>query len=86
MARLKLRILVVIVVVILIMAGGTVYYFSLQKQKSTAPAEQGGKEETLAEKQIKELGELRQKSGDQPLSQEQIQKQLEELEKLRLAQ
>ena len=50
-------------------------------QKEKVPSEGG---ETITEKQLRELEELRGET--QPLSEEEIQKQLEELEKLRQSQ
>ncbi len=55
----------------------------LQKQKAQTPVK--SPKEILIEKQLKELDELRQEVNGQPLSQKQIQKQLEELNKLHLS-
>jgi len=62
--------------------GFTVYLF-FQKSKPAAGPEASPKQETLAEKQLRELEELRNKAGIQPLTEEQKQAQQKELEALR---
>ena len=53
-------------------------------QKGKVPSEGIMEEETIVERQLRELEELRKET--QPLSEGEIQKQLEELEKLRQSQ
>src|SRR3989344_1957508 len=60
-----------------------VTYFLFQKSKPAAGPETSPKEETITEKQLKELGELRNKAGIQSLTEEQKQAQQKELEVLR---
>ncbi|MFH1180807.1 MAG: hypothetical protein V1705_00165 [bacterium] len=81
----KVLIISLIILPLFILAG-LAFYFLNQIKTRIIPSAGEKKEETLAEKQIKELDELRQKANDQPLSQKQIQKQLEELDRLRLSQ
>ena len=63
--------------------GFAVYLFFFQKSKPAAGPGALPKEETLAEKQLKELEELRNQAGIVPLTQEQIRTQQKELESLR---
>lgn len=85
-----------LIISVIILGAVLIFYFSNQKQKAQTTVR--SQREILAEKQLKEIDDLRQKSGDQPLSQQQIQKsaqngrgsldeiewQLEELDRLRL--
>jgi nucleotide-binding universal stress UspA family protein len=57
------------------------FWVSLQK-KGLIPSPLV-EEESITEKQLRELKRLRQETGAQPFTEEQIQKQIEELEKLR---
>jgi|SRR3989344_2241832 len=67
---------------LLILAGLAVYFFN-QKQMEITPSAEEKKQETLVEKQLKELEELRNEAGLQPLTEEQKQAQLKDLEALR---
>ena len=71
-----------IIVAVILVFGGIIGWAIFQKGKTPSEKEViPGKEETVIEKQLRELKELR---GEvQPMTQEEIQKQLEELEKLR---
>ena len=62
---------------------GLAVYFIFQKPNPAAGPETSPKEETITEKQLKELGELRNKAGIQSLTEEQKQAQQKELEVLR---
>jgi len=71
-----------IIVAVILVFGGIIGWAIFQKGKTSSKKEViPEKEETVIEKQLRELKELR---GEvQPMTQEEIQKQLEELEKLR---
>lgn len=73
--------IIFLVVPFFILAVFIIYLF-IRKQAIT-PSIEENKEETLAEKQLKELEELRQRANIQPLTEEQKQAQIKELEALR---
>jgi|SRR3989344_8655856 len=75
------RIFIIFLAGLLSISAGLVFYFFNQKRVGIAPP--GEKAETLAEKQLKELEELRNKAGIQSLTEEQILAQQKELEALR---
>jgi ABC-type lipoprotein release transport system permease subunit len=68
--------------VILLIVSGLAVYFLKQKQAGIIPSAEEKKQETLAEKQLKELEELRNKASVQPLTEEQMLAQQKELEVL----
>ncbi|MEK9135318.1 MAG: hypothetical protein AAB451_03435 [Patescibacteria group bacterium] len=76
----KVLIISLIVLPVFILAGLAVYFLN---QKQTVIPSAGEKQEILAEKQLKELEALRQKTNIQPLTEEQKKSQQRELESLR---
>jgi len=79
------KIVILSVVLTVIAALGLVVFFSLrQKEKEIIQSEtKQTEQEILAEKQLKELEELRNKAGIQSLTEEQMLAQQKELESLR---
>lgn len=79
-SRIFLIVALVVVLILLI----TIIYFSVKiKTEKETPLIPVQKEETLIEKQTRELEELRKQANAQPLTEEQIQEQTEELNALR---
>ena len=76
----KIKIILMTAVAVFILGISVYFIFQFLKQ-GKIPEPQ--KEQTLVEKQLKELDELRAQAGSHPLSNEEIQKQLEELDEFR---
>jgi Trk K+ transport system NAD-binding subunit len=74
------KITIGVLIVIILAFGGIIGWVILQKEK--IPSEEIMEEETIIEKQLRELEALRKET--QPLTEKETEKQLEELEKLRL--
>jgi|SRR3989344_1028172 len=71
-----------ILVPLIIFAVVAVAYFLFSRNKENPP-ETGNKEETLIEKQLRELDALREQAASKPLTQEEIKEQTNELDSLR---
>ncbi len=77
----KALIISLISLILFILAGLAVYF--LNQKQAAIPSAGEKKEETLAEKQVKELEELRNQAGVPSLTEEQKVSQLSDLEVLR---
>ena len=80
MNKKKILIISAITIAVLLISG-LVYYF-LNKKKGESPLF-SPYQDTLRDKQIREMDELRQKMGLKELSEQEIQQQAQEMDKLR---
>lgn len=74
---------IIILIIVILVIVGLISYYAIKKE---AEKPQVTEEETIIEKQLRELTELREKANSQPLTEKEIKKQLEELNKLRQTQ